>query len=145
MTLCDAVQDPQRRAAMAADGIGELEAELEARSGLGSLAIRTGYRTLRKIRPQLVEQNLERLLPRFAPILDPYVAEGRTRGDVNAHFAREADAIAEQLLSVTDARAAESGNRVAVRAYEKLRPKAKDNVVEGMPRLARLADRYADG
>jgi hypothetical protein len=140
--VTEAVQDPARRQAMISDGIAELEAELEERSGVTAMAMRAGYKTVRKLRPSMIESNLDRLLPMWAPVLDPHVEAGRASGDLGAHFAANAEQIAEGLLGATDRRAAEANNKVAVKAYEKLRPKAKAQVVAGMPRLARLVDRH---
>ena len=137
-----AVADQTRRAAMVADGIVELEAELGERSGMTAMAIRAGYKTVRKLRPRIVEDNLDRLLPRFAPVLDGHYETGLASGDLEGHFVGNAAAIAESLLATTDARAAEASNKVAVKAYEKLRPRAKDNVVDGMPRVVRLLERH---
>ncbi|MEZ5265968.1 MAG: hypothetical protein AB7W59_13735 [Acidimicrobiia bacterium] len=141
-TVSEAIQDPTRRQAMIADGITELEAELDERSGVTAMAMRAGYKTLRKVRPNMIESNLDRLLPMWAPVLDPHVSAGRADGSVDAHFRANADSIAEGLLGATDRRAAEANNQLAVKAYNKLRPKAKDQVVAGMPRLARLVDKH---
>lgn len=140
--VTEAIQDPARREAIVADGLRELDAELDSRSGVTAMAMRAGYKALRKLRPNIVEHNLDRLLPRWAPVLDPHVVAGRAAGDVPRHFQANADPIAEGLLGATDARAAEASNKVAVKAYQKLRPKAKDQVMAGMDRLARLVDRH---
>ncbi len=124
------------------DGILELEAELDDRSGVTAMAMRAGYKALRKVRPNMVESNLEKLLPKWAPVLDPHVDAGRSSGDLTGHFQTNATTIAEGLLGATDARASEANNGLAVKAYQKLRPKAKDQVVAGMPRLARLVDKH---
>lgn len=127
---------------MIVDGISELEAELDERSGVTAMAMRAGYKTIRKVRPNMIESNLERLLPMWAPILDPHVDAGRAGAGVGDHFQANASEIAEGLLGATDRRAAEANNQLAVKAYNKLRPKAKDQVVAGMPRLARLVDKH---
>jgi hypothetical protein len=141
-SVIELVQDPTRRHAMIDDGVVELEAELDERSGVTAMAMRAGYKALRKLRPNVVESNLDRLLPLWAPVLEPYVVAGRSSGDLVGHFMANADPIAEGLLGVTDQRAGEASNKVAVKAYGKLRPKAKGQVVAGMPRLARLVDRH---
>lgn len=127
---------------MVADGIVELDAELDERSGVTAMAVRAGYKAVRKLRPTIVEDNLERLLPRFAPVLDGHYNTGLASGNLERHFVSNAANIAESLLAVTDARAAEASNKVAVKAYEKLRPRAKGNVVDGMPRVVRLLERH---
>ncbi|MPY96265.1 MAG: hypothetical protein GEV08_25355 [Acidimicrobiia bacterium] len=141
-SVIELVQDPVRRHAMIDDGVVELEAELAERSGVTAMAMRAGYKALRKLRPNMVESNLDRLLPMWAPALDPYVAAGRASGDLPAHFRANADEIAEALLGATDLRAREAQNKVATKAYAKLRPRAKDQVILGMPRVGRLVDRH---
>lgn len=142
MAIQDAIEDPTRRAVLVQDAITELEAELDERSGFSALALRTGYKAVDKLRPRMIEDNIERLLPRFAPVLDSHYGAAKASGDVEGHFRSNADQIAEALLGATDARAGEANNAIAKKAYAKLRPKAKDNVVVGMPRLARLMHKH---
>src|SRR3954471_12303046 len=130
--VSDAISDPSRRHAMIDDGVVELEAELDGRTGVTAMAMRAGYKALRKLRPNMVESNLDRMLPMWAPVLDPYVDAGRASGNLAGYFDAQADQIAEGLLGVTDRRAGEANNKVAVKAYEKLRPRAKGQVVAGM-------------
>ena len=144
MSLSDVIADPQRKQALLTDGVSELEAELADHSGLAGIALRTGYKTVRKLRPGFIEQNVEKLMPMFATVVDPHIVAGQEAGSVTGHFTAHADTIAEGLLGATDKRAAEASNNVAKKAYEKLRPRAKDNVIAGMPRLARLAERHAE-
>lgn len=75
-------------------------------------------------------------------MLDGHYDTGLASGNLERHFVSNAANIAESLLAVTDARAAEASNKVAVKAYEKLRPRAKGNVVDGMPRVVRLLERH---
>ena len=143
MALQDALADPTRRPVLVQDAVAELEAELAERSGFSAIALRTAYKAVDKLRPRMIEDNIDRLLPRFAPVLDTHYQVATAAGDVDGHFRTHADEIAESLLSATDARANEANNAVAKKAYAKLRPKAKDNVVDGMPRLARLLAKHA--
>ena len=50
--------------------------------------------------------------------------------------------VAEDLLSVTDARAERTTHTTAKKAYVKMRPSAKTNVVEAIPELAKLIERH---
>jgi hypothetical protein len=142
MSLTEVCGDSVRKEALVRDGLVELEAELDSRSGLSGAAIRTGYKSITKLRPSFIEHNLERLLPRFAPVLDPYIEAGKTSGNVEAHLLTNSNEIAEGLLSATDQRVGESSNKVANKVYEKFRPKAKENVLDAMPRLAKLLARH---
>ena len=143
MSLAEVCNDELRKSALVQDGLVELEAELESRSGFGGAAMRTGYKTVTKLRPGFIESNIERLLPRFAPVLDPHLELARTSGDVEGHLVAHADEIAEGLLGATDQRVAESNNKIATKVYAQFRPKAKENTVEAMPRLAKLLAKHA--
>ena len=143
MSLAEVCLDESRKRALVNDGLGELEAELDTRSGLGGAAMRAGYKTVTKLRPGFVESNIERLLPRFAPVVDPYLVDAKASGDVESHLVAHADEIAEGLLRATDQRAEEASNKVAKKVYAQFRPKAKENVVAAMPRLAKLLARHA--
>lgn len=141
MALQDALEDPLRRTVLVQDAVAELEAELKERSGFSAVALRTAYKAVDKLRPRMIEDNIDRLLPRFAPVLDAHYEAAA--GDVDGHFRSHAEEIAESLLGATDVRASEANNAVAKKVYAKLRPKAKENVVDGMPRLARLLTKHA--
>lgn len=141
MSLVEALNDKQRRDALVADSISELEADLDERSGVSALALRTAYKAVRKLSPAFVQDNVRKLLPGFAPVLDRH--HGEAGGDTAGHFTRRATVIAEELLGVTDQRAAAAQNKAAKSIYEKLRPKAVENIAAGMPRLADLVDRHA--
>lgn len=142
MSLTDVVADPARRESLVSDGMRELEAEVNNLSGLKGKATKAGYKTVQKVRPGFIEQNVDRLLPAFAPTLDPHYEAGKTAGDVEGHFVKNADTIAGDLLSVTDKRAAEASNAAAVKVYEKLRGAAEGQVVAAMPRVGALAARH---
>lgn len=142
MTLVDVLADPGRLAAVARDGAALVEREVAAKTGVSGAAIRMGFRTLQKVKPGVVEEALRVLLPQFAPKVDPHFAAARASGEVSAWFVAHGDRIAEDLLSVTDARAARATNRVVVSAYRALRPQAHKQVVAAMPGLAELCERH---
>jgi hypothetical protein len=143
VTLVEVLQDDARRRAVVADGARLVESEVALRSGLSGLAIKAGYKTLKSIRPGVVEQALGMLLPEFAPVLDPFYARGAASGDPAAYFTAHADAIADALLAVTDRRAAASSHGTLRRAYNGLRGTAKREVAASVPALARLIGRHA--
>ncbi len=140
--LTDVLKDPQRLAAVARDGARLVEEEVGRKSGMRGMALKAGYKTVRALRPDIVEHALERLLPEFAPEVDPFYESGAATGAVEPYFARHAGEIAEALLGVTDRRAARAQNRVIKRAYEGLRAQAKGHVEEAMPGLARLVRKH---
>ncbi len=143
MSLSDVIADPNRKAEIIADGMRELEAEVNGLGGIKGKAVGGAFGAVQKMRPGFIEDNVERMLPMFAPAIDPHYEAGKAAGDVPAHFVNNGDAIAEDMLAVTDQRAADANNKVAVGIYEKLRKGAKGFVVAAMPRLGPFVDRHA--
>jgi hypothetical protein len=142
MQLAEAIQDSARRAAIVAEAMVEVEAELGERGGVSGVAFRQGFKAVQKLRPQLFEQNIDVMLPRLAAVMDPHLEAATAQGDTHAYFLSNADSVAENLLAVTDERVAASNNRVANGIYEKLRGRAKSNVVDAMPRVGRFVVRH---
>jgi len=143
MSLSALLEDPTKRDAIIADAMNEVDAEVAGIGGIKGKAIGAGYQGVQKLRPGFLQSNLERLLPKFAPALDPHVETGRASGDLPGHFTANADTIADEMLAVTDERAASSNNKSAASIYNKLRKGAKDRVVAAMPRIGAFVDRHA--
>lgn len=143
MSLSELLEDPSNREAIIADAMSEVDAEVAGIGGIKGKAIGAGYQGVQKLRPGFIQSNLERLLPKFAPVLDPHVDAGRASGDLPAHFKANADTIADAMLAITDERAAGSDNKAAASIYGKLRKGAKERVVAAMPRIAAFIDRHA--
>lgn len=141
-TLVEVLKDPVRTRAVVADGARMIDAEVASRGGLSGMALKAGYKTVKALKPGIIEEALGMLLPEFAPALDPHFAKGVASGDVRAYFTAHADAIADALLAVTDGRRQRSKNAVIRRAYDGLRPQAKKHTSEAMPRVAELVKRH---
>ena len=144
MTLAEQLSTQTRRDEIVADAVAEVDAEVQSLGGIKGKAVQAGYAALSKIRPDMVSSNLHKLLPRMAPAIDPHYEAGKASGDVPAHFVANADAIAEDLLAVTDARAAEANNKAAVSVYNKMRKGAKGQVVSAMPRIGAFVAKHGD-
>ncbi|RMG97287.1 MAG: hypothetical protein D6705_09045 [Deltaproteobacteria bacterium] len=119
-----------------------LDKEVQATSGVSGMAVRSGYKVVRALRPGIVRELLTMLVPEFCRALEPMYAEARSRGgDVPAAFEailrERPDAVAEALLSVTDARAERAKNKVLRKTYARLRGGAKQHVMAAVPNLAR--------
>ena len=141
-SLGDVLMDPQKRTAVIADSERMLEAEVASKSGLRGAAVKAGYSALKKLKPGIVTLALQRLLPAFAPVLDPHFQRGREAGDVRRHFTENAEPIAEALLAVTDAKAQNADNNVMKKIYSGLRGQAKQHTAAAMPAVADLIVRH---
>lgn len=142
MTLVQVLADPVKKSAVVRDAAQLVEMEVDARGGLTGFALKAGYRTVKALKPGIIEQVLHMLLPEFAPVLDPYVEKGRADGDLAAHLRKHADAIANGLLGVTDRRAERTTNATIKRAYSTLRGSAQREVAASVPKLAGLIERH---
>lgn len=122
-----------------------VDAEVSRKSGLSGIAIKAAYKLVQKIKPTMVKDVTDKLLPDFARAVDPMyqdslgqaessgqsVAEGFQQA-LNRDRSRTADA----LLGVTDAKI-ETARPAIKKTYGKLRGTAKDNVASAVPGLAR--------
>jgi len=138
MTLEEALEDPERRRAVIAGSAALVEAEVARKRGFSGAAIRTGFVSVKRLMPTFVPRALERLMPEFAPAIDPLYARARESGDVERWFTAHAGEIADALLAVTDARAVRADQPVLLKVYRTLRGRARGHVMEAAPGLARL-------
>lgn len=141
-TLTDVLKDQTRSRAVVADGVRLIEEEVASKGGLSGMAIKAGYKTVKAIKPGIIEEALGHLLPDFAPILDPFYVKARETGNVKTYFTQNAERIADALLSVTDRKRDRAKNGVMRKAYDGLRPQAKKHTAEAMPRLADLIAKH---
>lgn len=109
-----------------------------------NLAIRSVFKIVRRAKPDLVERALKTLLPEFALELDPVYAEflaDKEPSFVN-YVGQHREDIAVRLLQVTDRRV-EATNSKAIRSgYKQLRGRANKEVMQALPRVAAVVDKY---
>lgn len=143
-SLKDILLDPARRPAVIADLQTLVDAEVSDKNGVSGAVIKTGYATVKKVKPGVVTSAVERMLPEFSLALQPYYDEFRnTAGtDFGAYLTGRTDA-ADALLGVTDARADNTSSDALKKVYGKLRPHGQKNVEEALPRLGRLIEKHA--
>jgi hypothetical protein len=142
MNLTEILVDPERKKQVVADCGRVLEAEVASKRGFRGAALKTGYRGFKRVRPGMVAAAFDRLLPAFAPAIDPFYERGRASGDVHRYFEAQAGPIADALLSVTDAKADRAANRLLVRIYRSLRGPARAYVMGAAPRISEIIVRH---
>jgi len=145
MDLVAMLADPSLRERVIREGAALVDAEVAKRTGMAGFAIRAGFAAIKKIRPDIVEDSLSKLLPAFAPAMQPHVAAGEASGGVAAHFATHADQIAEDLLSVTDEKARTAQNPIMKRTYSSLRGQAHKQTARSVPAVGTWLQTYVDG
>ena len=141
MTLVEALEDPQRRRAVIRDAAALVDSEVASKRGLSGMALRTGLKTMKRVKRGIVEESLDMLLPKFAPAIDPWWSKALESGDPQRFFDANSAAIAESLLSGTDARAKVAKNRVLIKVYSSLRSQAATHTAAAVPKLPPLIQR----
>ena len=136
---------PDRRPKVIADCVRLVEEEVDKKSGLGGLVIKGGFKVVKGVKPGFIESAVDHMLDAWVEKLEGHYEKWLAAGSVGsfgAYCGKDAAAVADRLLEVTDGRAKKVDNRAVGSAYEKLRPMAKDHVVQAVPGLGRVVDRH---
>ena len=145
-TLKEIISDPKTYQSVIKDSLKVLDDEVSRKSGLTGIAIKGAYKLIKKVQGgRALEKAIEALLPEFIETLEPYFERyQKDKPGVSLESFLEPDFhdIADGLLSVTDRKIREVDNNVVRNTYQKLRPKAKKEVVASLPALARMIERY---
>jgi hypothetical protein len=133
------------RAKVIEDCVEMIDAQVKAKGGLSGMAIKGAYATIKTIKrgfvPSVVDALLDDWLGKLQPHHDKW-SGGGGKGTFAEFVIARSDDVAEDLLQVTDERAARSSHTTAKKAYEKMRGGAKKNVIEAIPDLARLIEKH---
>ena len=140
--LTDLLTDPARRRAMAAEVAALIDAQVAGQGGLAGMALKAAFTMVRAVKPGIVAETAEGLLPAFAQALDPLLSRRPEGMPWPSYFAAEAQGVLGALLSVTDERARRTSHQTLVKVYEKLRPAAEKHLTTALPAMAQLVERY---
>lgn len=141
--LADVLNSPEKKATVVKDCLALIDAEVADKGGLSGMAVKTGYKAVKGVKPGFVENVVRDLLPEFAAAVDPVYQEAKAQDrPVGAHFSAEKSRVADSLLAITDGKAERSKNRVVKKTYATLRGTAKRHVEAAVPRLGGLIERH---
>ncbi len=127
-----------------ADSAILIDQEVGDRRGVMGLAIKGGYKFVKKLKKNFVEDALDGLIDEFISELNAFYDEhGDTKG-FGDFMRKNSTRVADGLLGVTDRRRKGTAHKALGKAYDKLRPMAKSNVEQAIPRLSRLIQKYLD-
>ncbi|MFE3290154.1 DUF6918 family protein [Rhodococcus sp. NPDC059234] len=143
--LNETLLDPSRLPAVVADVQELIDAEVSDKSGASGLALKGGYGAVKKVGPSIVPDAVEGLLPGFVARLEPFWQDfGATGATGFGEFLTgRGDEVADALLGVTDEKIEGTSKSAIKKVYSGLRPSAKKNVVEALPRLGALVEKHA--
>ena len=143
-SLSDQVARPPVRERVVADCVALVDDEVKAKGGISGVAIKGAYNTVKAIKPRFVPEVVDALLDDWVGKLEPHYAAWRSGGggSLSEFLTARSDEVAEDLLQVTDERAARSKHKTATKLYGKMRPSAKKNVVAAIPKLGALMEKH---
>ena len=146
--LNEMVKDPKVYESVVQDSIRVLDEEVSKKSGIGGLAIRAAYKLLKSVKQgKALRKVIEALLPDFINVLEPYFERYKKEGKGvgwTAFLRPDFESIADGLLAVTDAKSRQADSKKVRTTYDKLRPKARKEVITSLPSLARMMEKYLD-
>jgi len=106
--------------------------------------IKSAYATIKAIKKRFIPETVDGMLDEWLEKLQPHY--DRWSANKTASFSEyvvaRGDDVAEDLLSVTDARAAKTSHTTAKKMYGRMRDGAKKNVVEAIPALGKLIEKH---
>ena len=138
-TLVEQLGKEPQRPKVIADCVELVDAAVKQKG----FVIKSAYATIKAIKrkfvPEVVDALLDDWLGKLQPHYDKWVA-AKTSTFTDYLVARSDD-VAEDLLSVTDARAQKTSHTTAKKMYLRMRDGAKKNVIESIPDLAKMIER----
>jgi len=138
-SLVDKLATAPARAQMIDDCVDLIDNQVKQKGFI----IKSAYATIKAIKkrfvPEVVDSMLDDWLGKIQPHYDRWSA-AKTSTFSDFVVAR-GDQVAEDLLSVTDARAAHTTHTTAKKMYGRMREGAKQNVIEAIPALATMIEK----
>jgi hypothetical protein len=118
-TLQETLLAPDTQPKVIDDCCALIEQEVKTLSGISGTAVKVAYKTVITFAPGHVRYMVEVLLPNLVDKLQPYWADFNSSGGAvfGDYLAKNGEQVAEDLLTVTDARAEASDRPVIIKAY----------------------------
>lgn len=143
--LQDILLDPAKRGQVIQDCVQLVDNEVSNKGGLGGMAVKGAYMVVKKVKPGIVNELVDKLLNEFVAQLEPFYGDftAQSAGKaLPAYLQDRATDVASALLNITDARAAKADNRTLKGAYDKLRPTGVKHVEAAVPGIGRVLAKY---
>jgi hypothetical protein len=143
-TLADYVAVPPVRGNFINECVTLVDGEVRGKRGLGGIAVRGAYATVKAIKRGLVPELVEALLDEWLHNIEHYHTDWKKGASASftSYVTARSEDVADDLLKVTDERAARSKHKTAAKAYRKLRGGAQKHVAAAVPQLGELVERH---
>lgn len=139
-SLVDQLGNPSVRPQVIADCVDLVDAQVKQKG----FVIKSAYATIKAIKKKFVPEVVDSLLDEWLAKIQPHFDRwSQTKpSSFSDYVIARSDDVAEDLLSVTDARAEKTSHTTAKKMYLRMRDSAKKNVVEAIPELSRMIERH---
>ena len=139
-TLVEQLGKEPQRPQVISDCVELIDAQVKQKGFI----IKSAYATIKAIKkrfvPEVVDGLLDDWLGKIQPHYDKWAATKPS--SFTDYIVARSDDVAEDLLSVTDARAEKTTHTTAKKMYMKMRDGAKRNVIEAIPDLAKMIEKH---
>ncbi len=143
-TLVDQIGKEPTRPVVITDCVELIDTSVKQKG----FVIKSAYAMIKGIKkkfvPEVVDTLLDDWLGKLQPHYDKWLATSTQPGALSFsdYIVARGDDVAEDLLSVTDARAEKTSHTTAKKMYMRMRDGAKKNVIESLPDLAKLIAKH---
>ena len=138
-TLVEQLGKEPQRPQVIAECVELIDAQVKQKG----FVLKSAYATIKAIKkrfvPEVVDALLDEWLGKIQPHYDKWAANKQST--FSDYVIARSDDVAEDLLSVTDARAERTSHTTAKKLYHRMRNGAKRDVVEAIPDLARMIEK----
>jgi hypothetical protein len=145
VSLAEKLTVSPAREVVVKDCVSLIDDEVKAKGGFSGIAIKGAYGVVKTFKPGFVRDVVDGLLDQWVAKLEPFYEKWQKDGGGKSFTSflegRRGD-VAEALLEVTDAKSQKSTNNTVKKMYAKMRPGAKRNVEEAMPRLGAALEKH---
>lgn len=120
--------------------VGLIDAQVKQKGFI----IKGAYGTIKTIKKRFVPEVVDAMLDDWLGKLQPHYEKWETTkpSSFSDYLVARSDDVAEDLLKVTDERAATTSHTTAKKMYLKMRDSAKKNVIEAIPELAKMIEKH---
>jgi hypothetical protein len=139
-SLVEVLGQAPKRDTVIEDCVNLIDAQVKQKG----FVIKSAYATIKAIKKKFVPEVVDALLDEWLGKLQPHYDKwsANKASSLTDFLVARSDDVAEDLLSVTDARAAKTSHTTAKKMYGKMRDGAKRNVVDAIPDLAKLVEKH---
>jgi hypothetical protein len=136
---------PEVRPQVIADCQTLIDQEVAGKSGISGTTVKLAYKTVNAFASGHIKHMVASLLPGLVEQLEPYWADFNASGssEFGDYLVKRGDEVAQALLSVTDARAANSKRATILKAYKSVRGGAAKHIEAALPAVGSLVMKYA--